>query len=248
MTATLTTILGARPARSIADVIALMTAIDAALPDSDGVKWFNRLYLRVTEAVYTGAQIPTTFQDPAFLRRFDVVFANLYFDAASAGGVDPGRAPSAWRPLFQSRHDRGIARLQFALAGMNAHINRDLASGIVDCYSEMGGAPAVTDVRHADFESINGILERVEDEIKTEYTTGLVGEIDRLGGGLDDLAAMWKVRRARDLAWSNAELLWHLRPFPELKDKFFSQLDSFTGFAGRGLLKPTYLSSPSSSM
>jgi len=241
MTATLTTILAARSVHSIDDVVAIMTAIDQALPDSDGVKWFNRLYLRVTVAVNAAAATAAAFQDPAFLRRLDVLFANLYFDAAAAGDVDPINAPSAWRPLFQSRHDRGIARLQFALAGMNAHINRDLAPGIVDCYSVMGGAPAATDPRHADFESINGLLERVEGDVKTEFTTGLVGEIDRLAGGLDDLAAMWKVRRARDLAWSNAELLWHLRPFPELNDKFFSQLDSFTGFAGRGLLKPVVI-------
>ena len=236
MTTMLSTIVAKRPARSIDDVIAMMTVIDETLPDADGVKWFNRLYLRVTVSVNAAGGTSTSFRDPAFLRRLDVVFANLYFDAAAAGDVDPSQPPSAWRPLFQARHDRGLARLQFALAGMNAHINRDLAAGIVDCYGELGGAPSVTDVRHADFEQINGLLERVEEDVKTEFTTGLVGEIDRLAGGLDDLAAMWKVRRARDLAWSNAELLWNLRPFPELKNKFFSQLDSFTGFAGRGLL------------
>ena len=42
MTATLTTILGERPAQSIDEVIAMMTAIDETLPDSDGVKSFNR--------------------------------------------------------------------------------------------------------------------------------------------------------------------------------------------------------------
>src|SRR6185295_16835517 len=155
MTATLTTIVAGRSVRSIDDVVAIMTAIDGALPDSDGVKWFNRLYLRVTVAVNAAAGSAAAFQDPAFLRRLDVVFANLYFDAAATGDVDPVNAPSAWRPLFRSRHDRAIARLQFALAGMNAHISRDLAAGIVDCYSEMGGAPAHSDARHADFESIN---------------------------------------------------------------------------------------------
>jgi hypothetical protein len=28
-----------------------MTSLDARLPDSDGVKWFNFLYLEVTKAV-----------------------------------------------------------------------------------------------------------------------------------------------------------------------------------------------------
>jgi hypothetical protein len=50
------------------------------------------------------------------------------------------------------------------------------------------------------------------------------------------VTAMWKVRKARDLAWTNSEVLWHLHPLPALSSRFFSQLDSFTGCAGRGLL------------
>ena len=37
-------------------------------------------------------------------------------------------------------------------------------------------------------------------------------------------------------AWTHAEVLWTLRAAPHLRDAFFSRLDSFTGFAGRGLL------------
>jgi hypothetical protein len=38
---------------SIADVVAVMESIDAILPGSDGLKWFNRLYLMVTQQVDT---------------------------------------------------------------------------------------------------------------------------------------------------------------------------------------------------
>src|SRR5687768_1250169 len=115
----LSPILDRTPVHSIEEAIAIMQAIDERLPDSDGVKWFNRLYLRVTVSV--GAAIGgAQFNDPAFLATLDVVFANLYFSALAAG---PAAAPSAWRPLLQARHTRGIARIQFALAGMNAHIN-----------------------------------------------------------------------------------------------------------------------------
>jgi hypothetical protein len=241
----LSAILARRPAGTIDEVVAMMNAIDATLPDADGVKWFNRLYLRVTVAV-RAAVAGTAFHDPAFLARLDIVFANLYFDAAAAGDAGAQHAPAAWRPLFQSRHDPGIARLQFALAGMNAHINRDLPAGIVESYAGLGGQPSAADPRHQDFEAVNGLLEQVEAEVKTEFTTGLVGTLDVLAGQADDLAAMWKVRRAREIAWSNAELLWHLSAVPRLKDQFFSQLDSFTGFAGRGLL--IHLSAPSNSM
>jgi hypothetical protein len=199
------------------------------------VWWFNRLYLRVTHAV-RGAVTTTTFRDPAFLERLDVVFANLYFDAVAAGDADPRAAPPAWRPLFEGRHQRGILPIQFALAGLNAHINRDLPAGIVAAYLATDGAPGRTGARHADFTRVNDLLETVEAQIKGEFSTGIVGVVDSVAGDVDDAVAMWKVRAAREAAWTHAEVLWALRTSPALRDTFFARLDRFTGFAGRGLL------------
>jgi hypothetical protein len=233
----LTPILRRTPVRSIEEAINVMQTIDETLPDSDGVKWFNRLYLRVTVSV--GSEVANaTFQDTAFLTKLDVVFANLYFAALSAASRDVASAPSSWRPLLQARHTRGIARIQFALAGMNAHINRDLPDGIVQSFVALGGDPITDEVREQDFDSVNAILERVEEEVKTEFTVGLVGEIDRLGGPVDDAVAMWKVRAARSAAWTNAQVLWGLRGIPRVRDRFFSRLDSLVGMTGRGLLLP----------
>jgi len=111
-------ILDRAPVDSIDDAIAIMKTIDESLPDNDGVKWFNRLYLRVTVSVGTAVG-SAKFNDPAFLTKLDVVFANLYFSALATGLTDIGAAPSAWRPLLQARNTAGIARIQFALAGMN---------------------------------------------------------------------------------------------------------------------------------
>ena len=229
------------PVRSIDEAIAVMAAIDEALPDADGVKWFNRLYLRVTVSVARAVQAEQ-FHDPAFLATLDVVFANLYFAALAAGSSDIDTAPSAWRPLLQARHTSGIGRLQFALAGMNAHINRDLPDGVVRSFVALGGDPLSDVNRERDFESVNDILERVEEEVKLEFATGLAGAIDRLGGPVDDAVAMWKVRAARNAAWTNAQVLWGLRRMPPLRDRFFSRLDSLVGLAGRGLLHPRNVS------
>jgi uncharacterized protein DUF5995 len=144
-----------RRATTIAEVVDIMEMLDRELSDADGLWWFNHLYLRVTLAVRS-AVTTTTFRDPAFLERLDVVFANLYFDAVAAGDTDPLAAPSAWRPLFESRHQRGILSIQFALAGMNAHINRDLPAGIVATYLETDGAPGQAGARHADSGRIGG--------------------------------------------------------------------------------------------
>jgi hypothetical protein len=230
-------LLARTPVQSIDEVIAIMKAIDHDLPDSDGVKWFNRLYLRVTTSV--GSAVGTrTFNDTAFMTKLDVVFANLYFSALAAGSTDVRRAPSAWRPLLEARHQTGIARIQFALAGMTAHINRDLPDGIVQSFLALGGDPIAADLREQDFDSINEILERVEEEVKVEFAVGLVGAVDRLGGPVDDAVAMWKVRAARSAAWTNAQVLWGLRPVPRLRDRFFDRLDGLVALTGRGLLLP----------
>ena len=226
-----------RRASSIAEVVDIMTALERELSRNDGLWWFNHLYLRVTLAVRS-AVTTATFHDPAFLERLDVVFANQYFDAVAAGDANPRAAPAAWRPVFECRHRRDILSIQFALAGMNAHINRDLPAGIVATYLATDGAPVQSGTRYEDFNTVNELLEAVEAEIKSEFSAGIVAVVDAVGGEADDAVAMWKVRAAREAAWTNAEVLWALRKAPALRDAFFARLDGFTGFAGRGLLLP----------
>src|SRR5215470_17049823 len=234
----LTDILQPAPVSSIDDVLSIMTAIDSRLPDSDGVKWFNRLYLQVTRSVRQAVD-PPAFRDPRFMSELDVVFANLYFAAIAAGDEDPSHAPSAWRPLLCARRNCGIARLQFALAGMNAHINRDLPQGIVQVFEDLGGDPMSDNARRQDFDSVNELLERVEGEVKADFTVGVIGVVDVAAGRVDDIAAMWNVRVARKAAWTNAEVLWTLKGIPPIRSAFFDTLDRSTGLAGRGLLTPT---------
>jgi hypothetical protein len=167
---------GGRRAHTIPDVVAMMTALDRELPPNDGVRWFNHLYLEVTRSVGE-AVTADTYADRAFLERLDVIFANLYFDAIAADATESGSAPAAWRPLFACRNRAGILPIQFALAGMNAHINRDLPQGIVSTYLQTGGAPLVRDMRYDDFRRVNDLLEAVESKIKAVYSTGLVAEM-----------------------------------------------------------------------
>ena len=79
-----------------------------------------------------------TFRDPSFLARLDVVFANLFLAALGAAKSDPAKLPRAWAPLVDARTTHGIAPLQFALAGMSAHINRDLPVALVATCTELG--------------------------------------------------------------------------------------------------------------
>jgi hypothetical protein len=224
-----------RPATSIDEVIATMRAIDAALPDADGLKWFNYLYLKVTEAVRADE---AGWQDWASFQRLDVAFAGLYFDAIVLWERDPSLTPHAWRPLFRARFDAALARIQFAFAGMNAHINHDLAIALDRMAAADEGYPSRDSGRFADFSRTNDVLERLEAAHRAELATGLVGAIDLKLGDLDSLLVMWNVRKARDAAWTNGEVLWRLRPLPALQRDFLARLDQITGFAGRGLLVP----------
>lgn len=223
------------PAGTVDDVIQKLTDIDQSLADVDGLKWFNRLYLSVTQAVQDSV-VKATFNDNAWLGQLDVVFANLYLDALRLGAVQVSGAPSAWRPLLAARKKKGIEKIQFALAGMNAHINRDLPVAIVKICQATGGSPDRRGPHYADYERVNGILEAVETQVKQEFTTGIVGVVDVAAGPVDDVLAMWSIRAARDAAWTHAELLWQVRNLPMLQRNFLNTLDNFTGFAGRGLL------------
>jgi Family of unknown function (DUF5995) len=219
--------------RTIDDVIRVMRAIDAMLPDDDGLKWFNLLYLRVTESV-KNAPPAGGWHDPQWLERLDVVFAQLYFDAAR----EPERA-KAWRPLFRARRRADVARIQFAFAGMNAHINHDLALAVVRTGEERNIVPRRGMPQHRDFERVNALLEAVEAEVKAFLLTGVLRHVDGTLGRLDDVLAIWKVSKARDTAWSNAEVLWQLRQLPFAAENFMRSVAGLVSLSSGGLLVPT---------
>jgi hypothetical protein len=218
-------------------VEARMEAIAAPLPDSDGVARFNELYLAVTRAVAKEAG-SEGYEDPAFISRLDVVFADLYFAAVQAD-ADGKAIPKAWEPLFEKRGTKGIAPLQFAIAGMNAHINHDLAVSLVDVCDEWGIELDKATAQHRDYLVVNKTLERVEGEIKARFATGVIGDIDKVAGPLDDVVANWSVARARDNAWMTAQTIRALRDKPLIYRQFMDGLARNVGFAGRALLVRT---------
>jgi hypothetical protein len=228
----------AQPSPTTIDgVVGLLREIDAALSAGDGVGWFVKLYLEVTRSV--GASIvPGSFKDPAFLIRLDVCFAGLFFDALRGSLQTPPAPPNAWAPLFEARDGRGIAPIQFALAGMNAHINRDLPIALVTTCEQAGVDLTTAVPEHGDFERINSLLRATEERVKNWFATGWIGVADAALGDVDDRIAIWDVGRARDAAWVQALTLWALRSTPMLSRQYLETLDHVVGFAGRGLLVP----------
>src|SRR5450432_2009998 len=157
--------------QSVGDVIRTMQAIDAICSDGDGLKWFNWLYLGVTRAV--GARVDAGgFHDAAWMAALDVQFAGLYFGAL--GSALSGEAPpQCWQVLFERRNWTVLARIQCALAGINAHINHDLPLAIV----RTGAAPVHGDAHYEDFTALNATLSTLVDAAKATLHVRLLGDL-----------------------------------------------------------------------
>ena len=154
------------PVVSVAAAIARMEAIAAALPAADGLACFNRMYLDVTQQV--NSQLGQGFfADPAFMTQLDVAFANLYFAAAGTASI-PAAVPLAWRPLAARRAVAGIEPVQFALAGMNAHINHDLPLAVVSTCTALGTAPDAGP-HLADYQKVDQVLDAAEQSIRQSF-------------------------------------------------------------------------------
>lgn len=222
------------PADSIRGVIERMRAIDTHLPEDDGVAYFNRMYLRVTEDV--GHAVDRhAFEAKAFLDQLDVRFANLFFAAFDADARGE-TGPSAWAPLFSCRIKPATHPIQFAFAGMNAHINHDLGIAVVETCQQLGVVPDDGTPEHHDFVATNAILDARIPAIKQWFAGSLVNRVDVAAGKIDDAFERWGIAVLRDSAWDVGKLLWLLRDHPLARRVFLATLARTVEAAGHGIL------------
>ena len=218
---------------TIADVIAVMEQIDGLLQSGDGLKWFNKLYLMVTQRI-DGQPPASGWKDAAWLTRLDVVFAGFYFDAIASWLQQSPETVSSWNALFEARNRTDVDRIQFALAGLNAHINHDLALALLKTDAEMGLTPGLQRAEHDDYETVNGLLAQTLPGALKFLAVGIVGELAQDTGKIGQLLAIWNVAAARDLAWDFAD---HLRGLSGVaRDVALKAQDKLTGVTGRLLL------------
>jgi hypothetical protein len=226
-------IVSATAPTDVVGVLAVMKAVDGILPNNDGLKWFNNLYLTVTQEVHAHPPAPG-WADPIWVARLDVVFADLYFKAIGGFLTQAATVPSSWQALFEARHRPAIDRIQYALAGMNAHINHDLSQSLLQANDDLHIVPSLASPEHNDFERVNGIFETVLPATLKTLATDVLGEIAQDTGKIGRLLAIWDVRVARDLAWDFAD---HLRNLSGLTREMALRIqDKFTGALGRTLL------------
>ncbi|GHE02415.1 DUF5995 family protein [Streptomyces alanosinicus] len=212
-------------------VVSRMRALGATLPERDGVAVFNRVYLTVTEEVDRRLDAGE-FPDPHAAIALDARFAERYLAAVGAAAADH-RPPACWRPLFQLRGHPGVRPVQFALAGINAHIGHDLALAVVDACRTLDCEPPDLE---DEFDQVGVLLDSLEERVREDLMPG--PDLLQIADPLTHLLGCWSLERARDAAWSAARALWALRHCGDVAEEFTARLDAAVGFAGRMLLTP----------
>ena len=216
--------LTADPVSTVDEVIQRLAEIKAAVTPSDGsgprsgMYWFSHLYLVITQNVQSKIGSGRFFADNEYLTGLDVAFANRYLDAVRAHSRGEA-TPEVWRLLFAVPADGEILPVQLAMAGVNAHINLDLAFAVVNACRNLGRTDIDAGWQKADYDKVNAIFAEEMDRLLHELARGYASrpgesgvphqvELQRLSL-LEDLATRIVVL-ARGAAWENAEYLWPL--------------------------------------
>ncbi|WP_329114292.1 DUF5995 family protein [Streptomyces sp. NBC_01465] len=217
---------------SVDMVVARMRALRTDWPPADGVAVFNQVYLTVTEEIDRRIDRGRDFSDATAACALDALFAGRYLAAVDAV-AEGGRPSACWQPLFQYRRHPGVRPLQFALAGINAHIGHDLALAVVDSCQMLECEPAELE---DEFDRVGDILVALEERIREDLMPG--PDLLEIADPLTHLLGSWSLERARDAAWSAARVLWGLRELPGLAGEFTQRMDAGVGLVGRCLLTP----------
>ena len=202
---------GHEPSGTIGD---LMTAMRHRLqslgPEHASTGDFLATYLRTTEAV-AAAIDAGSFEDPAWVERWDLVFAQLYLDALDAHLSEDRRPSRPWRLAFAAAPN--LPPLGNVLLGVNAHINYDLPQALVAVISDAEfGDPSLLARRRRDHARIDGVLSRrvaAEDvEISARSMRTL---LDRALRPVNRWASRRFLKEAREKVWENTMQLWRAR-------------------------------------
>ena len=168
---------------------------------------FIATYQRTTQAVGNAVR-DAFFEDPDWVVRWDIAFADLFIvahDADQAGG----QVPRPWRLAFQA--DPKLPTIVHLLLGMNAHINYDLPPATLSVITDHDFEdPVLIDRRRRDHERIDQILaRRVAEEDHT--IGGARSLLDRILTPANRLSSRRFLREARGKVWLNVAELQRAR-------------------------------------
>lgn len=226
-----------KPVNSIAEVADRLGEIfdhartTSTAGEDDGIACFSGLYRTITRTIDV-----TPYEDRAFLERLDLEFARRYFSALRAYAVDRTSAPGPWKLLFDSRSHPRIERVQFAAAGVNAHINYDLADALLGTFPDF----PPNDARRRDYDTVDNAFKRHMDGLRQFYDAPFGDSLwdktvlDRLA----NLISSMLVKGVRANAWDDAMRVWKARNKDRARKVMLAKLDIEASFLQRALLLP----------
>jgi hypothetical protein len=189
--------------RDIGAVVAEMDDRLAAMPPERAAqRLFLATYRRTTLAVAKAIE-DARFEEPDWVERWDVAFADLYLAALDRDLAGRSGVPRPWRLAFDA--PPSLAPVRHVLLGINAHINYDLPQALLAVITDDEFTDTVALERHArDHERIDAVLAgRVaaeDDELSTISTRTM---LDRLLQPLNRLSSRRFLREARQKVWHN---------------------------------------------
>jgi hypothetical protein len=197
-----------QPTATIGQVVdELQQRIDRLPPDQLHRHTFITTYQRTTQAVGDAVDA-AFFEDPGWVVRWDVAFANLFLVAHDS--YQMGRhVPQPWRHAFQA--DPALPTVVHLLLGMNAHINYDLPPATLSVITDHDFEDRVLmDRRRRDHERIDRILAR---RVTAEDHTigGARSVLDRILTPANRFSSRRFLREARHKVWLNIAQLQRAR-------------------------------------
>jgi hypothetical protein len=197
-----------QPASTIGDVVEqLQHRIDALPADQVHRRSFIKTYRRTTQAVGDAVDAGF-FEDPDWVVRWDIAFADLFVVAHDADQLG-GHVPRPWRLAFQA--DPGLPTIVHLLLGMNAHINYDLPPATLSVINDHDFQdPMLIDLRRRDHERIDQIL-AVRVSAEDHAIGGTRRLLDRILTPANRLSSRRFLREARHKVWLNVAELQRAR-------------------------------------
>ncbi|MFN2496302.1 MAG: DUF5995 family protein [Pseudonocardiaceae bacterium] len=199
--------------------------------EADGIACFTTLYRTITANVLRWLE-EGKFEDSEYLTTLDLEFAERYFQALRSFAFDRPATPRAWRVLLDNHSDTRISRLHFAVAGVNAHINFDLALAVVSTCARLG-VDFGEGAQRKDYLGVNQIFAantfQLREQFEAEEDPELVDAVEKL---FDDFAIV----ASREVAWQDAERLWPHRLDATRMAQETWLLDLRAALLGKGIL------------
>lgn len=183
----------------------------AALPE-DPARHFLATYRRVTEAVGAAA-VAGQVEDPDWLGRWDVAFAELYLQVLAAHRAAPASPPGPWRAAFAAPAD--LHPYLHVLLGMNAHINYDMPRSLLQVVSEGDSRDQeLMASRERDHHTLDAVIVALvpsESRHLVRAAAAAPGVLDRLLLPVSRAASARLLRESRELVWANTAVLLQAR-------------------------------------